>query len=737
MKICTLIVTKDRPERLAKCLESVKEQSYADFDLCVLDGGTESSEEICAQFEFDRLSYVKVEPCKMNRAYITAFEEICKEDCGYDWIWTLHDDVIADKDALKGFVDTVNEEEEISVLSSMILSNDGKASNTPQVSTFSNNKGYGAWPAKLDKALVRVAALPLVSAFVKVEAVNVCGLPRITDNLGDNSNYVARLIGKYAPAYIAGRSKVVHDYKSVRVTHDKKTEKIAAVVVTFNRKVMLVDCIKALIAQSYSNYDILVIDNASTDGTYEYIKDLLSDRVKYFNTGANLGGSGGFYYGMKLAYEAGYDWFWIMDDDVVPTKSALAELVKAAHAVPNTSFFASAVYSKDGQAMNSPEISKFSTNGYRFWYGHLDKGMVRLAHATFVSLLINAKAVAKCGLPCRDYFIWGDDTEYTMRIIGKFAPAYIVGTSKVFHMRAISSNLSIRKETAPGRIKMYYNMVRNTLTNAKAYQSRKSVKRQIKNYYKDCIKILLKREPLAWLKVRTITRAINDFKRERYNVDAFNNRYKVYGQEKAVVNFLGCSDMAEKLRGVYPYTVNNVLPVFSVFSAFEPVSAYVEDMSFADVDCTTACELKKAHFETLSKKLIDKEMLFVDLSSSVEPVVKYATDKGTLIYKQSEEITQIVESGAIGGVKGESVTAIDLASMSEAEIASYIEKLVLAVSKVYDPSKVVLVERTDCEAANSAVLKTLNSEFKKRIPNCKTVKYSGDEKVDALVDSAI
>lgn len=71
---------------------------------------------------------------------------------------------------------------------------------------------------------------------------------------------------------------------------------VAAIVVTYNRKILLRENLQALCKQSYEKLDILIIDNASTDGTYEYIKDLLNDaRILYFNTGANLGGAGGFF----------------------------------------------------------------------------------------------------------------------------------------------------------------------------------------------------------------------------------------------------------------------------------------------------------------------------------------------------------------------------------------------------------------------------------------------------------
>jgi hypothetical protein len=55
----------------------------------------------------------------------------------------------------------------------------------------------------------------------------------------------------------------------------------------------------------------------------------------------------------------------------------------------------------------------------------------RLVVPTFVSLLIPCKAIRAVGYPIADYFIWGDDTEYTTRITTNYATAYFVGKSKV------------------------------------------------------------------------------------------------------------------------------------------------------------------------------------------------------------------------------------------------------------------------------------------------------------------
>ena len=72
-------------------------------------------------------------------------------------------------------------------------------------------------------------------------------------------------------------------------------DKIIAVIVSYNRKKLLKEALEHLLHQQNVKFDILIIDNASTDGTKEYIVDYLQkDNILYHNTGANLGGAGGF-----------------------------------------------------------------------------------------------------------------------------------------------------------------------------------------------------------------------------------------------------------------------------------------------------------------------------------------------------------------------------------------------------------------------------------------------------------
>lgn len=244
-------------------------------------------------------------------------------------------------------------------------------------------------------------------------------------------------------------------------------ERVQAVIVTYNRKEMLLECIESVLGQTVSMEKVIVVDNCSTDGTEGYLRErgyIDKSVIQYIRLSENAGGAGGFYEGMKYATDSGANWIWIMDDDVLPASDALENLLSARGKINGEiSFLASAVRGKNGEAINVPKISRKQFQEYIDWYEYLESGIVKVVKATFVSLLVNRKAIEKCGLPWKKFFIWGDDSEYTQRVIRDYAPAYMVGSSRVIHQRASAEALSLVKEQNKQRIPMYFYYYRNNL----------------------------------------------------------------------------------------------------------------------------------------------------------------------------------------------------------------------------------------------------------------------------------
>ena len=235
------------------------------------------------------------------------------------------------------------------------------------------------------------------------------------------------------------------------------------IVVTYNRKNLLMENIQALLNQTWRNHDIFVIDNASTDGTGKMVNSIRDERLYYFNTGKNLGGAGGFSYGMKKALERGYSFAWLMDDDSVPEADSLESLVTKQKALKNHfSFLCSLVYWTDGKIfpMNTPNCNY--KNVLDMQYDLLRKyKLVPVRQCSFVGCFVNLNAVSKAGLPISEFFIYGDDVEYTRRI-RKVKPAFLDLDSRIIHKTPSKEGAELAT-ALPDRLERFYYQSRNEI----------------------------------------------------------------------------------------------------------------------------------------------------------------------------------------------------------------------------------------------------------------------------------
>jgi rhamnopyranosyl-N-acetylglucosaminyl-diphospho-decaprenol beta-1,3/1,4-galactofuranosyltransferase len=228
-----------------------------------------------------------------------------------------------------------------------------------------------------------------------------------------------------------------------------------AIVVTFNRRALLEECLDAIFAQTLPPDEVLVVDNASTDGTPEMVRERFP-QARLERLPENLGGAGGFHRGLELGHALGHDWLWLMDDDTIATPDALAALHEGVRRAPTRpQLVASQVRWTDGRLhpMNQPHPRWRAIADLAEAAEH---GLVALRTATFVSVLIARETIDRHGLPLARYFIWSDDTEYTARAL-RSGHGYLVPESVVVH-KTRTPHTAI--EDTSGR---FYYHVRNSL----------------------------------------------------------------------------------------------------------------------------------------------------------------------------------------------------------------------------------------------------------------------------------
>jgi dTDP-4-dehydrorhamnose reductase len=244
---------------------------------------------------------------------------------------------------------------------------------------------------------------------------------------------------------------------------------VFAVVYTYNRKELVAQCIDSIRAQSLSPERIIVIDNGSADGTRAYLAErgILDDpRIEYVRLDVNTGAAGGLRTSITHAFQRGCEWAWVMDDDVICDVDALAAFKKAFEEnfgdPSKVGFFISRLVGPDGRENNVPEVDYRVDGDGGGWTEFLAQGLARVRISTLTSVLLPRATLARYGTPSSDFFIWGEDTDYTLRVT-EWRPAYVVGGSRAVHLRGTSGFLDIFAETDPRRLGYFYYLYRNTV----------------------------------------------------------------------------------------------------------------------------------------------------------------------------------------------------------------------------------------------------------------------------------
>jgi GT2 family glycosyltransferase len=206
--------------------------------------------------------------------------------------------------------------------------------------------------------------------------------------------------------------------------------RLVAVVVTYNRLAQLQVTVARLLESTPAQLEALVvIDNASTDGTAAWLAAQGDPRLLVVHSDTNLGGAGGFERGLRLVTERfDPDWVVVMDDDGRPAEGALAGF----HAQDLTGWdaVAAAVYYPDGRIcdMNRPSRNPFwhgrvflrtllgggGRDGFHITSAAYEGAVRQVDISSFVGLFLSRAAIARTGYPDGALFVYGEDGLFTL-----------------------------------------------------------------------------------------------------------------------------------------------------------------------------------------------------------------------------------------------------------------------------------------------------------------------------------
>jgi len=221
-------------------------------------------------------------------------------------------------------------------------------------------------------------------------------------------------------------------------------KKIAAVVVTHNRKKLLGECLDALLRQGRALDSIIIIDNSSNDGTKDFLQEryLNNSVFDYICLPDNIGGAGGFHEGIARGLQKNFDWLWLMDDDTEPAENALEVLVSSPFFEnQKTGALLCRIMNRNnsGEKSKDPVISNEAVSrcelifaGKKLTGTDFEQPFLKVSTYPLLGILVKSDVIRKVGNVRKEFFIYCDDADFTLRI-SDFYQMVLIRDSRILH----------------------------------------------------------------------------------------------------------------------------------------------------------------------------------------------------------------------------------------------------------------------------------------------------------------
>lgn len=227
---------------------------------------------------------------------------------------------------------------------------------------------------------------------------------------------------------------------------------ICGIVVTYNRKKLLLQCLSGILSQTTQVNSIIIVDNASTDNTWETIKEkykfekeLITDTLVnvgifnnidfyYIKTSHNKGGAGGFSLGLRSAHSMQkFDAFWMMDDDGYPSSNCLEEQIKGLEKYNYDYVMPTSIDIENHNQLSWPV--RLKNGGKTLQYTEMKESWGEIMNYIypFNGSLLSKKIVDEVGYVNEKLFIWGDEYEHYWRCKKKGYQPITIVNAKFYH----------------------------------------------------------------------------------------------------------------------------------------------------------------------------------------------------------------------------------------------------------------------------------------------------------------
>lgn len=212
--------------------------------------------------------------------------------------------------------------------------------------------------------------------------------------------------------------------------------KVFIIILNWNGKEVLRECLGSIEKIDYSNFEVIVVDNGSTDGSQKAIREDYP-YVHLIENEKNEGVAEGENIGIRYALEKGTDYVFITNNDVTLDKSIFKELLKVAESDDKIGVVGPIIYwADDPERIQSGGgmINWKKGRGYHLEVGNIDKGQHSVRNVDYVGLVfVSSDMLKKVGFYNSNYFAYWEDAELCTRVKKAGYKVVCVSNAKVWH----------------------------------------------------------------------------------------------------------------------------------------------------------------------------------------------------------------------------------------------------------------------------------------------------------------
>lgn len=266
-------------------------------------------------------------------------------------------------------------------------------------------------------------------------------------------------------------------------------KKVGIVICNYNKEDAVLDCIQSILESKFTDYDLYVVDNASTDQSVQKIKEKYSTDVVLIENAENLGGSGGFNAGLRTAYEKGYPYLMCVDNDAMLDENAIGNLYDFLESHQEAGMAGAKIYHLEApqyvqQFGQKIDFENFCTEVN--YFNEIEDGtMPEFLYTDSVAacaLMVRRSVIDQIGFMPEENFLYWDDTEWCYLCNRAGYKVASVGNAKALHA------MGAKKETV-NTFPTYYAW-RNWITFFAKYVEESDMERMVTTFLNSMFQIV-------------------------------------------------------------------------------------------------------------------------------------------------------------------------------------------------------------------------------------------------------